>query len=274
MRTKNMNYFFNVEYFENVKNFQTMDNAAKTRDFESKNKSIFDFKFTNREATYQTLQKAKTFLEFSLYTTYPGLLMGTGYPHDMAVEGAIKCGFSFDYVTGLPYLPGASLKGILRSAFAHEEYIRGVMGTSEKFEMEALIENIFEGGDTFLDVFPVCNGEKLMGSEYITPHNKGKFKNPIPIQLVKVLPGVEFRFCFLLQDYVEDGEIRVSAARKKELFQKLLLDFGIGAKTNVGFGRLSKTRQVKAKAEAENVCRKNTNYGSMRAGNSEKKRNY
>ena len=33
----------------------------------------------------------------------------------------------FDYVTGLPYLPGSSLKGILRFGFRQEEYIHEVV---------------------------------------------------------------------------------------------------------------------------------------------------
>lgn len=54
---------------------------------------------------------------FVLETTYPGLLTGSGYPHEMGFEGELKLGFSFDYTTGLPYLAGSSVKGVLRHLF-------------------------------------------------------------------------------------------------------------------------------------------------------------
>jgi len=57
---------------------------------------------------------------FSLETTYPGLLMGTGYTHHAKgddVDNAFKIGFFFDHTTGMPIIPGSSLKGVLRSVF-------------------------------------------------------------------------------------------------------------------------------------------------------------
>ena len=82
----------------------------------------------------------------------------------------------------------------------------------------------------------------LLGLDYITPH-KDEFSNPNPIQFMRVEPGVTFRFEFLLFDYIKKDEtgkdnILVSAEKKKELFKLILLDFGIGAKTNVGYGQL------------------------------------
>jgi CRISPR-associated protein Cmr6 len=52
-----------------------------------------------------------------LSTTYPGLLIGTGYSHGSGVMGEYKIGFFFDHTTGLPIIPGSSIKGMLRSAF-------------------------------------------------------------------------------------------------------------------------------------------------------------
>lgn len=54
---------------------------------------------------------------FSLTTTYPGLLIGSGYRHETNSKDELKLGFSFDYTTGLPILPGSSVKGLLRSTF-------------------------------------------------------------------------------------------------------------------------------------------------------------
>jgi CRISPR-associated protein Cmr6 len=54
---------------------------------------------------------------FTLYTTYPGLLIGSGYTHNTNTTGDATIGFYFDHTTGLPTIPGSSVKGILRSLF-------------------------------------------------------------------------------------------------------------------------------------------------------------
>jgi len=50
-------------------------------------------------------------------TTYPGLILGTGYVHETNNEAEFKLGFYFDHTTGLPCIPGSSIKGVLRSVF-------------------------------------------------------------------------------------------------------------------------------------------------------------
>lgn len=55
--------------------------------------------------------------QLSISTIYPGLLIGTGYNHETNNEAEFKLGFYFDHTTGLPCLPGSSVKGVLRSAF-------------------------------------------------------------------------------------------------------------------------------------------------------------
>ncbi|MGB4847025.1 MAG: type III-B CRISPR module RAMP protein Cmr6 [Saprospiraceae bacterium] len=52
-----------------------------------------------------------------LRTVYPGLLTGSGYSHETGIKNEFKLGFFFDHTTGLPIIPGSSVKGVLRSAF-------------------------------------------------------------------------------------------------------------------------------------------------------------
>jgi CRISPR-associated protein Cmr6 len=60
---------------------------------------------------------------FELCTAYPGLVTGTGTTHETGkAEGEFKLGFAFDHTTGVPYIPGASIKGKLRSFFP--DYLR------------------------------------------------------------------------------------------------------------------------------------------------------
>jgi CRISPR-associated protein Cmr6 len=58
--------------------------------------------------------------KFSLKTTYPGLLCGSGYAHDTGAMGDFKIGFYFDHTTGQPVIPGSSVKGVCRSVFEME----------------------------------------------------------------------------------------------------------------------------------------------------------
>jgi CRISPR-associated protein Cmr6 len=94
--------------------------------------------------------------------------------------------------------------------------------------------------DIFHDVYiaePVKQGKtngSFLGTDYITPH-KIATENPTPLPFLKILPGVTVRFQFVLHD-----GYYLKAQNKLELFKQILLDFGIGAKTNVGYGQFRK----------------------------------
>ena len=72
----------------------------------------------------------------------------------------------------------------------------------------------------------------FLKSDYITPH-KSPFKDPLPIQFLKLAPESTLKFFFKLKDGV------ITAKQKLLLFKVILLDRGIGAKTNVGYGQFS-----------------------------------
>ena len=57
------------------------------------------------------------YTDIPLTTTYPGLLIGSGTQHETNTKEELKLGFFFDHTTGLPILPGSSIKGVLRSMF-------------------------------------------------------------------------------------------------------------------------------------------------------------
>jgi CRISPR-associated protein Cmr6 len=64
--------------------------------------------------------------------------------------------------------------------------------------------------------------------DYITPHND-KYKDPFPLRFLKVSPNVTFKFYFELSNGI------IGRENKLRLFDKILLDLGVGAKTNVGY---------------------------------------
>ncbi len=263
LQSKNMNYIFNREYFNGIKEKE----EEKGNDFDipninEKNAELINFGFDYQKN--KELEKLPGYQEIVLYSKYPGIMIGTGNPHSMKADGVIKCGFTFDYVSGLPYLPGSSLKGILRSYFPSghkdnkQEYISYIKECLQKenVNVEALESNIFEGDkdgtnkrDLFFDSYAqaIQDNRCLMELDFITPH-QGITKAPNPINMIKVRPNIPFCFQFVLHDYKDEmGNVIVSGEEKRKLFQSIILDMGVGAKTNVGFGKfgLTKAKNVK-----------------------------
>lgn len=204
-------------------------------------------------------------------TLYPGLLIGSGLSHGTGTDNDMKIGFQFDHTTGLPYIPGSSIKGVLRSMFPlikpkeylkNEEstynqrrikYIRGKIGDMySEVQIVALTKAIFEEPtynnelntdirkkDVFMDaLITQSDHEKgyFMGDDFITCH-RNPLQNPIPLQFLKVLPGVTFCFSFDLHDSCIGDKV-VTKSMKEKLFREILEDIGVGAKTNVGYGQL------------------------------------
>ena len=104
--------------------------------------------------------------------------------------------------------------------------------------------------DTFFDaivVSPAKDG-KLIASDALAPHggsgHDDPFAEPVPIPFIKIAPGVRLRFRFnLVPTKDADGNVVMSAKDKETLFKNMLTTFGIGAKTNVGYGQLRAVKQ-------------------------------
>jgi len=103
--------------------------------------------------------------------------------------------------------------------------------------------------DIFFDAYPQSSryiGDennpkdegRFLGEGVITPHGDDPLKDPTPIKFLKILPNVAFSFQFRLHDIIIDENITINATQKCMLFRELLTQFGIGAKTNVGFGQM------------------------------------
>ncbi|MFN8243892.1 MAG: type III-B CRISPR module RAMP protein Cmr6 [Ferruginibacter sp.] len=94
--------------FKSVKKYNAPIIAAANRQLE---------KFELARADYNSLKLDIAPDIITKTTTYPGLLIGTGYTHQSDNEGEYKLGFYFDYTCGIPCIPGSSVKGTLRSVF-------------------------------------------------------------------------------------------------------------------------------------------------------------
>lgn len=200
---------------------------------------------------------------FKLTTTYPGLFIGGGYNHPSAgLDEDYQLGFFFDHTTGLPIISGSSIKGVAHSLFENDEkfeYLKDLIVSIGKdrdcIEMIKLIskerdenkkkygnyllktvleKRLFENGttiyyDAYITETDICNEKKIFGSDYITSHHSdkefGQFMEPNPVKFLKILSGVTFRFQFK----AKESDV--------VLIKQVVLEFGLGAKTNVGYGQ-------------------------------------
>ncbi len=284
----NLNYFFNKQYFDGIEEIKGNETKYEIKGINERNRCLFEltekdfgeFPLSELKADeYNKLSKDNQnfqYVYFDLITRYPGLLIGLGNPHEISATGVIKLGFSFDYVTGLPYLPGSSLKGILRSYFPNaydknkrnrKQYATYILEklnkeiNSENIEMlDKLETEIFDKGDLFIGAYvkpelePESNTEKgskyqcYLGDEYIT-HHESIIKEPNPVKLIKILPNVRVRFYFGL-----NKGTCLDIKQKAELFKSIILDMGAGAKTNVGYGQFTEV----SKMSDTDIQKKNT----------------
>ena len=241
----NLNLLFNKTYYENL-GIKSGDDLEK--DFLEKNDKLFKTTF-NPITDYKASELTDENGSFRLMTTYPGLIIGSSNPHGAkTVDSDINIGFSLDYVTGQPFIPGSSVKGTLRSYFKTLEKrnaIRQILGRIKcceyrDEEIKLIEEEIFDGEDVFFDAVIARGGfhNEIIGPDFITPHSS-PVNNPVPILIMKVIPDVVFEFRF---DLKNQGIL--DKRTKLELFKTVLMLFGIGSKTNVGYGRLIEEQEV------------------------------
>ncbi len=225
------------------------------------------------------------------------MIVGAGYPHQMGkMKGEIQNGFLFDYVTGMPYIPGSSLKGVIEDVFqralegrkdeqeGYKQYISEALNNKiDDATIRQIWEKSFHGvknengdntefepvgeRDIFFDAFIVgkdnnCNN--IMGIDNITPHKFVKegekmeldfdldhmpLFEPNPITILRIMPGVHFSIRMKLHDVKDDeGNTILTEGKKRKLYYKIIEDFGVGAKTNLGYGCLKPLESVSTKA--------------------------
>ncbi|MBR1964295.1 MAG: type III-B CRISPR module RAMP protein Cmr6 [Muribaculaceae bacterium] len=229
-----------------------------------KNKFITSSEFKSfKTANEKKISEALTgFSCVEMEVLPPGLLIGSGISHGIPGAEDFQLGFQFDYTTGLPVIPGSSVKGVLRSMFPMKgesdktDYIKSLLPGWNDDKIKKLGEILFNHDDlatsetpVFFDAIVSRGVEKkqqnkdpksqdkkgdILGSDYITPHGENPLKSPKPIQFMKVLPGVRFKFYFKLPKKLQG----LTSSDLRSLFIKILEDVGVGAKTNVGYGHL------------------------------------
>ncbi len=165
------------------------------------------------------------------------LLVNMG--HSLVLENV---GFSFERISGLPYIPGSALKGVTSNwsiwdANGDAAFAENLQGFKTK---RSLLENdlvdIFGGNDgdevqgkiNFYGIFPMTLPE--LEIDIITPHGN----RIIPNHFLTVAAG---SIWFVPISY-NRGEYDSKLLEKTEkLIEECLINYGVGAKTASGYGK-------------------------------------
>ncbi|MEM6342925.1 MAG: type III-B CRISPR module RAMP protein Cmr6 [Bacteroidota bacterium] len=195
-----------------------------------------------------------------LKTEYPGLFSGSGYPHGTGRTGECKLGCFFDHSWGMPILPGSSVKGAIRSAFRHPDFLLEILSAIaphvKERHLPALEAEIFGGEihrldgeinplgvyqrDIFFDavILHADLDGKILELDVITPHDPAGLAEPVPLLFLKVPAGVIWNFSFRFVENQNSPKL-LSPESKVQLFTAILKFQGVGAKTRTGYGALS-----------------------------------
>lgn len=253
----NFGYWYYREYFNTIK----LNSEGIVTNFSTFNKGKNDKLNEEPLPPYNEEVNIQGIKSFELKTCYPGLLCGVGYHHEInkpadekgkKVEGdkeddapeVYNLGMYFDYTSGLPVIPGSSIKGMLRSAIEEWDFLADYE-LNDGVTREEIIKTVFEGEglsiydrDIFLDAIPIKADNKLFGEDYIT-HHPNPLQNPNPVRFLRVNPGVTYKFRFILKAHGE----KLTVDFKTKLFEAIICTFGLGAKTNVGYGQFVKPQK-------------------------------
>ena len=203
-------------------------------------------------------------------TTGAGFLADTGYAHQTWIKDKEindpQMGLSLDFTTGVPYLSGSGLKGLLRSRLWPTGRHKTTPEDRNRQDLNQLLADtldaehlgksrwnkyLFEGynpEDTKSRLYPkywvsflgACVADHSTGKLFQLLHlapQKTPLKKPIPIPYLSVRPGIKMSVYF---SFPEIDEVQESDLEKTlTMMAWHLSESGLGAKQRYGYGRLT-----------------------------------
>lgn len=205
------------------------------------------------------------------FTTNSRLIVGFG------TDSVLETSLTLHKIFGIPYIPATALKGVVRavkfwnlvkakdiasnekSLKVFQEKFYGELETSDEDTFKAQLlfgAKNFKGLLLFLDAFPEINNENLFDVDIMNVHYPdyyskneppGDWQQPKPIFFLTVKEEIKFHIAVLFDQYRHE---RLPKEYKKldlnnlqtelvKLVSTALSEFGIGAKTRVGYGVLA-----------------------------------
>jgi len=151
---KNTSFLLYNDYYQDFKHWLQLNLKEKSvkenieKHFNKKNALIIENGFDSQISDTVLENYEKEGGHFELLVSGAGLLIGAGYNHEVGAAGELKMGYSFDYTTGLPYIPGSSIKGVIRNAFPKIKYDKNakvysynIDANDKKFHLNFAIEH-------------------------------------------------------------------------------------------------------------------------------------
>ncbi len=142
----------------------------------------------------------------------------------------LETSMTLHHTLGVPYIPGSALKGVVSSYYVEKN------GREDEDYNELFGNQTQKGKVTFLDAYPKQFPTlelDIMNPHYPEYYSEGKapadWMKPTPIKFLTVKKDTEFIFAFKTEDESLKKQITT-------LLKEALQDFGIGAKTSVGYG--------------------------------------
>jgi len=268
----NISWLFYKDYFRGM-TFEK-DNESDKKLIKTKNAKLTEAKLVNIDAPFN-MQRINAIIRYPGLVSGTGInheanILGEfklgvhfdytfGMPviYGSSIKGLLRSAFPESEVNINKVKDETKKDKLLRLRDAKIDLVRRYLGKGfENMDVDKLRDNIFDGikqidaegknsynsvyeRDIFFDAVIVKTNKKnkILDSDSITPH-KIPLQEPVPITFLKIASGCTIEFRFDLKPVKING-IDVSASNKIALFKKILLDLGIGAKTNVGYGQLS-----------------------------------
>jgi CRISPR-associated protein Cmr6 len=170
------------------------------------------------------------------YTLESDFVTGLGREHP------VENGFAWHHTLGTPYLPGSSVKGLVRAwaqqwAGASKETLKRIFGSEDSND-----KNLQVGSVVFLDAIPAKPVQ--LKADVMTPHYGPWYRgeappadwhSPVPVPFLVVEAGQTFLFGVIPRRQNEEG--RADCEQVKAWLKEALAWLGAGAKTAVGYGR-------------------------------------
>lgn len=162
-------------------------------------------------------------------TTASRLVCGMGYDHPL------ENGFMFDWTSGLPVIPGSSLKGIALDCCPEVEK-KEIFGSEET------------GGQIiFFPAYPCLkHGQGFLELDVMTPHYQPYYSDPkknppadwyspVPLHFLTVPEGIKYCFRLANRNNLMDKNSPL-LIKAKDILIYALTELGVGAKTSVFYG--------------------------------------
>ena len=164
-----------------------------------------------------------------ILTTESRFVTGLGREHP------IENGFAWHHTLGTPYLPGSSIKGLIRN---WAEQWKG----QTKAEVNSILGGPGSVGRVLvLDALPTQ--QPSLEADVMTPHYSVYYQNgdapgdwlsPTPIPFLVVAAGTPFQFALVPNTLADQPHLKTV----EQWLRDALSWLGAGAKTAVGYGRL------------------------------------